>query len=273
MELVPLSGATAFLRGKWAYRSRLYQPDTKIYIYSDRPIYRPGQTIYFRAVLRNSGDARYLPTVLEDAEFNLVGDYNIDTGQPTVIDSVRLQVSPYGTVNGVFDLPENIPPGNYTIQLIDGNAWLPLQVAEYRKPEIDVQVDFSLPAYRSDEDLQAQISANYYFGGAVNGVEVRWTLYAENDYFSIPGGFTTGKVDTRWLNPAGFGIPDFGFGVYLTGGTGTTGADGSLKAVLECGGAWKTGRPVRSPQTDSASRGGGRERPDRFEARHHSAPP
>ena len=152
------------------------QPDTKIYIYSDRPIYRPGQTIYFRAVLRNSGDARYQPTVLEDAEFNLVGDYNIDTGQPTVIDSVRLQVSPYGTVNGVFDLPENIPPGNYTIQLIDGNAWLPLQVAEYRKPEIDVQVDFSLPAYRSDEDLQAQISANYYFGGAVDGVEVRWTL-------------------------------------------------------------------------------------------------
>ena len=104
----------------------------------------PGQTIYFRAVLRNSGDARYQPTVLEDVEFKLMGDYNIDTGQPTVIDTVNLQVSPYGTVNGVFDLPEDVPPGNYTIQLIDGNAWLNLQVAEYRKPEIDVQVNFSV---------------------------------------------------------------------------------------------------------------------------------
>jgi len=208
------------------------QLDTKAYIYSDRPIYRPGQTIYFRAVLREMGDARYTPTTLENVEFRLLGDYNIDTGEPTVIDSVKLQVSPYGTVNGEFALPEDVPPGNYTIQLTDTSAWLNLQVAEYRKPEIDVSVDFSTVEYRGGEDIQAQISANYYFGGAVNGVEVRWTLFAQNDYFNIPGGFTTGKVDTRWLFPSGFGMPGFGFGTFLKSGSGTTGPDGSLELTF-----------------------------------------
>lgn len=208
------------------------QPELKAYIYTDRPIYRPGQTIHFRAILRAMGDARYQPTVLENVELKLIGEYNIDTGQPTIIDTVNLSVSPYGTVNGAFKLADDVPPGNYTIQLSDSDAWLNLQVAEYRKPEIDVQVVFSAAEYRGGQDLQAQISAEYYFGGAVDGVEVRWSLYAQDDFFNIPGGFTTGKVDTRWLYPSGYGMPDFGFGTYLTGATGTTASDGSLSLTF-----------------------------------------
>jgi uncharacterized protein YfaS (alpha-2-macroglobulin family) len=50
-----------------------YQPELQAYIYTDRPIYRPGQTVFFRAVLRSLGDARYAPTSLTSAEFKLLG--------------------------------------------------------------------------------------------------------------------------------------------------------------------------------------------------------
>jgi hypothetical protein len=212
--------------------SQVYQPDLQAYLYSDRPIYQPGQTIYFRGVLRAVGDARYTPATLENAEFKLMGGYDAATGQSALIDTITLELSPYGTVNGEFDLPEDAVPGTYTIQLADQNVWLNLQVAEYRKPEIDVQVDFAKPDFRSGEDLEALVQASYYFGGAASQVTVRWSLFVQKDYFLIPGGYSTGLVDTSWMNPTWYGSPEYFMGSYLTGGEGQTGSDGSLELTF-----------------------------------------
>ena len=212
--------------------SQFVQPDLQAYLYSDRPIYQPGQTIYFRGVLRTPGDARYTPAALEKAEFKLLGGYDAVTGQSALIDEITLDLSPYGTVSGEFALPEDAIPGTYTIQLTDHNAWLNLQVAEYRKPEIDVQVDFAKTDFRSGEALEVSVNASYYFGGAASNVLVRWSLYVQDDYFLIPGGFSTGMVDTSWLNPFWYGIPEFFMGSYLTGGEGQTGPDGALQVTF-----------------------------------------
>ncbi|MHB0988738.1 MAG: Ig-like domain-containing protein [Bellilinea sp.] len=212
--------------------SQFVQPDLQAYLYSDRPIYQPGQTIYFRGVLRTPDDARYTPAALEKAEFKLLGGYDAITGQSALIDEITLDLSPYGTVSGEFTLPEDAIPGTYTIQLTDHDAWLNLQVAEYRKPEIDVQVDFAKTDFRSGETLEASVNASYYFGGAASNVLVRWSLYVQDDYFRIPGGFSTGLVDTGWLNPFWYGSPEFFMDSYLTGGEGQTGPDGSLKVTF-----------------------------------------
>ena len=46
----------------WAFgiSQRMAGPRPKTYLYSDRPIYRPGQTVYFRGALRQGFDGRYV---------------------------------------------------------------------------------------------------------------------------------------------------------------------------------------------------------------------
>ena len=206
-----------------------YQTDMIGYIYTDRPIYRPGQTVYFRSVLRTMDDARYSPVSFESATFSLVGgEYDPYTGELPLLDSVRLELSPYGTTSGEFKLPDDAKPGYYAIQMEDHFARLEFQVAEYRKPELDAQVNFEQSDYRAGDDIRTTIQANYYFGGAAASVSVRWTLYTDDNYFYIPGGYTTGLVDTRWLQPSWY-WPFGNLGhKYLTSGEGVTDSDGKL---------------------------------------------
>jgi len=216
--------------------SEYYQPDLQGYIYTDRPIYRPGQQVYYRAILRTPEDARFTPAGFASATFQLFGgEFDPDTGEIPLLDSAELELSPYGTVAGEFNLPEDAAPGYYSIQLEGHDARIDFQVAEYRKPELDIQVVFDKSDYRSGDDIQARISAEYFFGGAASGVDVRWTLYSQDDYFHIPAGYRTGLEDTRWLSPGWYSGYGFLYGGYITNGEGVTDADGSLTLDFSAG--------------------------------------
>lgn len=230
-------GSSTWTRGisPWTMgvRTRTSQPEVKGYLYTDRPIYRPGQTIYFHSVLRTQGDGRYTPAPFDSATFLLYGTESMPyVGDMPLLDSVTLELSPYGTASGEFKLPEDAPPGHYSIQIEDQEIRLAFQVAEYRKPEIEMQVDFIETDYRAGQDVEVSIEADYYFGGAVSDARVRWTLYREDKYFYIPGGYTTGLIDTSWLYPSWYGRMEFYGMSYLASGEGVTGPDGTLDLVF-----------------------------------------
>ncbi len=143
-----------------------------------------------------------------------------------------MELSPYGTVSGEFTLPEGAKPGYYRIQIENQAPQLEFQVAEYRKPEINVQVNFDQADYLAGSDIAAQVEADYYFGGGVSDATVRWTLYQNDEYFYIPGGYTTGLVDTSWMNPSWYDwMGPYGT-KYITGGEGRTDADGKLTLMF-----------------------------------------
>jgi alpha-2-macroglobulin len=207
--------------------SRIYSTPIKAYLYTDRPIYQPGQTVYYRAVLRQDGDARYQPVDSGEVFFQMYGDYLPETGQVPLLETQRQVVSPYGTVNGSFTLPQNSRPGFYSIILENqAESRIEFQVAEYRKPEIDLEVDFALPEYKLGQDIQAAITARYFFGETARDVKVNWSLYARDDFVWMPGGYQTGLLDTSWMDPYWWMGLDSGLGRYLLGGSGQSGADG-----------------------------------------------
>ena len=206
---------------------RLRQPLLKTYVYTDRPIYQPGQTVFFRAILRQAGDGRYLPVDTREAVFQMFGDFLLETGQEPLLETQRLPVSPYGTVNAVFTLPEDARPGFYSILMENQpESRIEFQVAEYRKPEIDLEVGFILPEYKFGQDVQAEIFARYFFGELAPHVKVDWSLYAREVYVGLPDGFQTGLLDTSWMQPHGWMGFDPSLGRYLIGGSGVSGSDG-----------------------------------------------
>ena len=195
------------------------------YIYTDRPIYRPGQLVNFRVVLRETFNGRYALPEQSNLILRLVNDFGEQTA------TLDLSLSEYGTAHGRYRLDENAMPGTYRFVVDDDRfSSVTFQVAEYRKPEIDVEVFFTDEETIAGEESTATVSASYFFGAAAAEVPIQWTLTRIPAAFHIPG-YQVGKADTRWLS----GLPSQfiqGFQEEVQSGEGESDATGKLTVEL-----------------------------------------
>ncbi|MFQ5343499.1 MAG: Ig-like domain-containing protein, partial [Anaerolineae bacterium] len=171
--------------------------DFRVHTYTDRPIYRPGQTVYIKGVIRADDDVSYsLPdvgqvrVVVRDASYDEI--YN-----------QLLDVSEAGTFNTELSLSDGASLGYYNIsvQFQDRNFGANFQVAAYRPPEFEVSVDPGADEILKGQDIQATVNVNYFFGGPVAGAPVEWNVLAETYIFKPPWGgrYTFTDTDDPWI--------------------------------------------------------------------------
>jgi uncharacterized protein YfaS (alpha-2-macroglobulin family) len=197
-----------------------YQP-YRLYLYTDRPIYRPGQPVYYRGIFRAEDDASYrLP---EDVSLILVNVYD-DQGELIVHDEFEL--SDMGSFAGEFTLGEEATLGYYYIEVVFGDQsdGVGFQVAEYRRPEFQVSVTPEQDEVFAGEPVDLAVEATYFFGGPVADAEVTWTLLSQDYAFrpDVPGWWDwsdTSRWD--WWSQE---VP--GYGSVIADGQGTTDAQG-----------------------------------------------
>lgn len=194
-------------------------PHTEIYMYTDRPIYRPGQTVSFRAVVRQAFDGIYSSPTLTSLPLTLSDGY----GQSWPFD---LPLSGFGTVHGVFAIPASAQPGTYTFTNEKLGFYFNFDVADYRKPEINLSVSFDPAEIKSGDSLHAIVNARYFFDAPAGKLPVHWVLYAQKDYFSLPG-YQVGTFTDSWLSPDRNFLYG-GFGEQISEGEAVTKADGTL---------------------------------------------
>ncbi len=202
-------------------------PHTVIYMYTDRPMYRPGQTVYFRGVVRQAFNGRYELPAVNDVPITL-HDAN---GMQLL--AISAQLSPYGTFSGEYKLSDAAVPGYYTFDNPALEFYFSFQVAEYRKPEIDLSVDFSADEIKLGETITARVDSRYFFNAPAGAVDVRWALYVKPSYFDLPN-YETSLLDTSWLDLYSTRQADSSdyFGQQIAEGTGQTTRDGILSIEL-----------------------------------------
>jgi alpha-2-macroglobulin len=177
------------------------------YAYTDRPIYMPGQTVYLRANLHRQENGRYFMPDSDQVHIQVYGDYSILSGEMPLIAELSLPLSVFGSASGEFILPEDAEPGTYTVRIKEApESYLSFQVAEYRKPEIDLQVAFDAETYLRDEEIVIAVDARYFFGAPAANQHIQWSLFASDDPHNLPGGYQTGalNLDRNDLRYAGF---------------------------------------------------------------------
>ncbi len=163
--------------------SEFWGSDYQGYLYTDRPIYRPGQTVYFKGILRADDDAHYsLPTDLQALQVR------IQDPQGKELYNEKLSLNDMGTLHDQLVLGEEAPLGTYYIESNDplrdlyiGTSFL---VAEYKKPEYQVAVTTDRDAYLSGEAINVSAEATYYFGGPVADAAVHWSALSSDYWFS-----------------------------------------------------------------------------------------
>jgi len=197
-------------------------PRIRVYLYTDRPIYRPGDTVNFRAIVRQARNGRYS---LPDLGILPV---NITDGNYQPILDLEIPISEYGSAHGNFVLAEDAPPGYYQVNTPYG--LVSFQVAEYRKPEIDLQITAQPGSMVAGEMIIAQVEARYFFDAPAGDVPLTWSVTAAREYFSLPG-YAVGGDDYGWILP--FGMYGFNpYGDLIASGEGRTGSDGLLSIEI-----------------------------------------
>lgn len=167
----------------WYYADA--SPFYKVYAYTDRPIYRPGQKVAFRQVLRLAKGGQYQTPAGQNVELRLLSPRGEELLKQT------LKADRWGAIHGSYTLPASAPLGLYSFQLqLPDQPGSPLQlsggqqfrVEEYRKPEFLVKVTPPVAPLRPGEKARVTIAADYYAGGPVQNGSLKYTLKRRTFY-------------------------------------------------------------------------------------------
>ncbi len=170
----------------------------RAYIYTDRPIYRPGQVVYLRGIVRNEDDVKYtLPPA------GLAVQLRVDDAQGQNILDTLLPADQYGAFNAVVKLADGAPLGSYNVSAAaesSGIAYMQFTVSAYRPPEYEATVTPAAAEIVRGGILTATVNAHYLSGGALANAPVQWNAVARSTTFNPPqfDQYTFSDSDNPW---------------------------------------------------------------------------
>jgi hypothetical protein len=153
------------------YQSRDYSQttsNTTTHLFTDRAIYRPGQTIYFKGIkIFHQGDKHTLvinrksSVDLMDANYQKVASLDVTTNE-------------YGTFSGSFTAPSGGMNGQMHLKEINGTKYF--SVEEYKRPKFEVKFEPIKGVYKIGEKIKVTGTAKAYAGSNIDGADVQYRI-------------------------------------------------------------------------------------------------
>ncbi len=140
----------------------------RVFLYSDRPIYRPGDKVEFKGIARTLAGVDFqvpregkVACEVRDVDDNLVESFQAD-------------LTSRGTFSGSFTSNKEAKPGIYSLiaRGPGGEGRLDIRIAAYRKPEFKITVTPEKSYYVFGQRAKMRIKCEYYHGGPVVGAKI-----------------------------------------------------------------------------------------------------
>jgi hypothetical protein len=130
-----------------------------VHLATDRPLYKPGQTIKFRAAVLRMKDL----APIDDRP----GRFVVRSPEGEVLLEEKVPAGPWGVAAGDFPLASDAPVGSYSVAWISGDATDTVEVAvePFTLPRFEVKLDPTMPWFEKG-DLPALEGALRYRSGA-----------------------------------------------------------------------------------------------------------
>ncbi|MFT6054852.1 MAG: TonB-dependent SusC/RagA subfamily outer membrane receptor [Roseivirga sp.] len=217
-----------YLSGRRYYVSNQNNEDgyeAKLQFFTDRRIYRPGQKVFFKAILikqKQQGS-----TVVANHRLGVI---LYDTNDEP-LDSLSLMTNEFGSIAGTFTLPKSGITGKYHLEIDDESAdsefffesddedYEPhyFSVEEYKRPKFEVIFDEIIEAYKINDSVFVKGNATAFAGSSISNAKVKYSVtrsvnYGNYRYSSYPRFPISNEVDiaegeTLTDQSGGFTIP------------------------------------------------------------------
>ncbi|MFN3916963.1 MAG: MG2 domain-containing protein [Flavobacteriales bacterium] len=168
------------------YNRNSNQGTISSYIYPDRTVYRPGQTVYFKAVVREKTENGYdtpkdsLILVIKDPQNNEVyrKKFKPDTYGSYVDSLPTKKTNTLGEYAFTIESKKSDPYAYYYNQQNE----FKFRIEEYKKPEYEVKVNTDKEVYQTGEKVQVKVKADYFFGAPVAEATVTYKVLRKEMY-------------------------------------------------------------------------------------------
>lgn len=151
-------------------------------LYTDRKIYRPGQTIFFKGIFfKDFGEDK------KTSVFNFFANMVLINANGEEIDTVTLSTNTFGSVQGKFKLPTNQLTGNFQLKEKQSGATFDFVVEEYKRPTFQLSIDNIKKAYRLEDTVVVSGDVVAFAGNTLAGTTVKYriTRLPKYDWYRI----------------------------------------------------------------------------------------
>jgi alpha-2-macroglobulin len=157
----------------------------RVYGFTDRPIYRPGDAVRWKSIARSLADER----LSAPSQKRLVVEIRDSQGEVIQTDTVDL--NEFGSAVGELKLARRAKLGQYDLQAgFDAEHLTSVgsfQVEEYRAPTLKVEVQSDKKEAYAGESVLFQLQARYHFGAPVSQRPIRYTASRSASAFQPKG--------------------------------------------------------------------------------------
>ncbi|WP_336126944.1 alpha-2-macroglobulin family protein [Mesoflavibacter sp. CH_XMU1422-2] len=177
------------------------------FVFTDRSIYRPRQTVYFKAIAIKT--LKEKSEVLQnEAVYAIL--YNVNNEE---VGRLELKTNDFGSVAGEFILPNSGLNGQYRIQILGKNHTFDngrhyFSVEEYKRPKFEANFNPITETFKINDSITIKGNAKAYAGSNISDAKVTYTLkrkvqyptwwYWRRPYFnSEPQEITHGETKTN----------------------------------------------------------------------------
>jgi len=145
------------------------EDDERVILFTDRPIYRPGQTVYYKGLCLKilNGENKIQINKDVDVSFNDANGKEITT--------TKLMSNDYGTFQGSFTIPMGILNGSMEIETDYGR--IAVQVEEYKRPTFEVVFDKPNKHYKLNDSIKVEGKASSFSGYSVSNAKVAYKVF------------------------------------------------------------------------------------------------
>jgi uncharacterized protein YfaS (alpha-2-macroglobulin family) len=151
-------------------------------IFTDRAIYRPGQTVYFKGIVSRTKNKSISAITKEKVKVSFR-----DANQ-TILSELNLVSNDFGSFHGEFVIPASVLTGSFQIET-SSNGWHSIQVEEYKRPKFSVEIEKPTLSYTLNDTLTTTGKAEAFSGAKLGGAKVDYRVYRQSIYpFRYGGG-------------------------------------------------------------------------------------
>jgi len=178
----------------WIPTTRINNTNTiRLDLFTDRSIYRPGQTVYFKGIA-------YL---LEKENVFCNGRYTItfrDANNKEIANRT-VTTNEFGSFSGEFVIPQGVMNGTFRIHSDVHNGSATIDVEEYKRPSFDIQFLPNENTYRFGDTVTVKGKAQTFSGIHLQNTDVQYRVTRRNHWFfrwngNPPAQIAKGDVQT-----------------------------------------------------------------------------